>query len=245
MVPLLSACGNGRNDDLDDRLGVAVPRARIVHAATGAPAVTLYRNESKEKDATNIDYKFASQYYDVSSGFNAFSLRAASNDIELSKVSLNASRGHKYTVVTLLSSSLLELVTIDDPYNKSLVSDNARIRVMNAAVNTQNIDVYLTATAIDLNVAAPIFSAITYKNANPPTGANSIDFEAGNYVLRVTASGSKSPIFTSTISLAKNVDWLILAIPDKISSALSPNDVRVLLVRSDDTSDATDEITSQ
>lgn len=242
LAPLLAACGNGNNDDFDDRVGVAAPRVRFVHVATGGPAVTLHRNENREKDATNIEYKFATQYYDVGTGFNAFSLRTASNDTEISKASLNASRGHKYTVLALLSSSLLELATIDDPYNKSLVSDNARIRFLNTAVNAQNVDVYLTAGTTDLNSVTPILSGISYKAANPPSGANSIDLEAGTYQIRVTAAGTKSPIFSSIVTLAKNVDWLLIALPEKPSSILIPNDIRVLLVRSDDTPDATDEM---
>lgn len=116
---LLAACGNGNNDDLDDRLGAAEPRARFVHAATGGPAVTLYRDGNPEKDASNVD-----------------------------------------------------LLTVDDPYNKSLVNDNARVRVINAAVNAPGIDVYLTPTGVDFNVVAPTMSSIGYKGVNPPTGAN-------------------------------------------------------------------------
>ncbi len=241
---LLGACGNGNNDDLDDRTGLAAPRARFVHAATGGPAVTLYRNGNPEKDAGNVDYKFASQYYDVSTGQNNFALRAGTNGIELGTINVNATRGHKYTVVALLTSSVVDLITVDDPYNKSLVNDNARVRVINAAVNAQNIDIYLTPSGVNFNAVVPTMSSVGYKGVNPPTGANSIEVEAGAYQLRVTAAGSKTAIFSSVVALAKNVDWLVVLIPDKVSSILDPNNIRALVVRSDDTSDATDELTT-
>ena len=39
----LAACG-GSDDNLDDRLGVADPKLRMVHAVPGAPVVTLVRD---------------------------------------------------------------------------------------------------------------------------------------------------------------------------------------------------------
>ena len=63
-VPLaaLTACGGG---DTADRFDVADPAVRFVHAAPTAPAVTLYRASAAQPDATNVSYRFASNYFDV------------------------------------------------------------------------------------------------------------------------------------------------------------------------------------
>ena len=52
---------------------------------------------------------------------------------------------------------------IDDPYNKGLSSNTARVRVVNASVNAANVDVYLTAPSVDLATVGPNFSAVPFK----------------------------------------------------------------------------------
>ena len=42
-VLLVAACGGG-DDSLDDRIGVADPKVRMVHAVPLAPSVSLFRN---------------------------------------------------------------------------------------------------------------------------------------------------------------------------------------------------------
>src|SRR6218665_1025415 len=79
LAPLafLAACGGG-DDSLDDRLDIADPKVRLVHAATLSPAVTLYRNDVAQADATNISYTGASKYFDVSTGSAAWRVGTAS-----------------------------------------------------------------------------------------------------------------------------------------------------------------------
>ena len=42
----VAACGGG-DDNLDDRLDIADPKVRLVHAVPGAPNVALYRDNSR------------------------------------------------------------------------------------------------------------------------------------------------------------------------------------------------------
>jgi hypothetical protein len=240
-IGLLAACGGSDDDSFDDRADVADPKVRFVHAVPGAPNVTLQRNGSNESDATDMAYKSASQYYDVSTEDYTYSLRTATGNVELDRVSFNADRGNKYTLVALPTDSGAELVNIRDPYNKSVTSDDARLRVLNAAVNAQPFDVYVTADDADLTAATPRLVDLGFKEVQPSSGDDSIDLERGTYRLRLTPTGSKSVIFNAVVAVPEDGDWLLVVLPEDAT----PNKVRVLLVRSDDSDDATDEIVSE
>ena len=238
---LLAACGGGNDDSLDDRADVADPKIRFVHAVPGGPNVTLQRNGTNEPGVANLAYKSATQYYDVGTGTYVFTLRSTTGSAELVSANLTAERGNKYTLVALPALSGVELLSIRDPYNKSLVSDDARLRVVNAAANAQPFDVYVTAAAADLATVTPQLSNIAFKQVRPGDGADSIDIERGVYRIRLTAAGAKTAFFNATVNVPTDGDWLMVVLPE----AAAANSVRVLLVRSDDSDDATDEIVNQ
>lgn len=240
---LLAACGGG-DDNFNDRTGLSQPKVRFVHALPGGPAVTLWRDGVADPAATNVEYKYGSQYYDIGTANTSFSLRVAATNTEVTTAGFDPSRGHKYTLVALPAASGAQLLVIDDPYNKSLISDVARLRVLNAAVNAQTFDVYLTASGADLSVATPNLTAVAYKQVAPDSGSESLEVNGDTYRLRITPEGSKTVIFDVTVAVPKNGDWLLVVLPDD-DAPLTPNAVRVLLVRADDSSDATDELLNQ
>ena len=244
-VALLSSCGRGNDDNFDDRVNLAEPKVRFIHAIPAGPALSLFRNGVVEPGATNVDYKFGSQYFGVNKGPTALSTHTVSIDREVANTTIDAQRGRKYTVAALPASSGVELMTIDDPYSKSLSSDNARVRVLNAAPNAGKIDVYLTGTSVDLSAATPIVAAVGYKEASPASGSNSVELEGNTYLLRDTSAGTKSAAFTATLSVPKNGDWLLVILAESGAAIVRPNAIRVLLVRADDSAKATDEIESQ
>jgi Domain of unknown function (DUF4397) len=238
---VLAACGGSDDDDFDDRANVADPKVRFVHAVPGGPNVTLRRNGSDESSATDMSYKSASQYYDVGTDNYTFTLITRPGDVELSSTALGTERANKYTVVALPDDSGVELLSIRDPYNKGLTSKDARVRVLNAAINAQTFDVYLTPAGADLTSLQPNLASIGYKQAAPASGADSVEVPAATYQLRLTAAGSKTPFFSASVTAPENGDWLLIALPNELGT----NAVRLLLVRSDDSADATDEIVSE
>jgi Domain of unknown function (DUF4397) len=240
-IGFLAACGGSDDDSFDDRADIADPKVRFVHAVPSGPNLTLQRNGVPESGATDVGYKYASQYYDVSTEDYTFSLRTASGDVELDSLQFNADRGNKFTLVALPTDSGAELLAIRDPYNKSVTSNDARLRVLNAAVNAQSFDVYLTQVDADIAAATPQLGEISYKEVQPESGDDSIEVEQGSYRLRLTPAGSKTVIFNATVSVPEDADWLLVVLPEDAT----PNNVRVLLVRSDDSDDATDEIVTE
>ncbi|KNZ31883.1 MAG: lipoprotein [Methylibium sp. NZG] len=231
-VLVLTACGGG-DDSLDDRLDLADPKVRLVHAAPLAPNVTLFRNDlTIAADVTNVPYKGASRYFDVATSTERWDVRTATTPaLNVGSSTFDARRGTRYTLVALPdANSITEVALISDPYNKGITSDNARVRVYNASANAGGVDVYLTAPATDIATVAPNFGNVGYKQAVPASGNDSLEVEGGSYRVRMTTAGTKNVIFNATVELAKNADWLLTSVP----GSLTPNDVRVLVVKSDE-----------
>lgn len=233
LVPalFLAACGGGNDDDLDDRLDLADPKVRLLHAVPLAPDVSLYRNDAAVGGATDLAYKEATTYFDVSTATQKWDVRTTGTpELTVGSVTFDARRGTKYTLVAVPDAgSVTDVALIADPYNKSIASDNARVRVFNAAFNTGSLDVYLTAPGADLATATPNFAAVGYKAAQPLSGSDSIQLEGSNYQLRMTTAGTKTVVFDAQVSLARNADWLIVPVP----ASVTLNDTKVLVVQTD------------
>ncbi len=241
---VLTACGGG-DDGIDDRIGLSKPTIRVIHAITGGPNVDVLQNGVKTS-FVNKPYKFVSTYFNVEIGNQLISFNTAGTQTELARATLVAATGHKYTVVALPGASAAEALTIDDPFEKGLLSNKARVRSLNASFNAQNVDVYITMPAIDLNSVTPTFGAVGYKQASPASGKDSLDLDGGTYRLRITTAGTKTVIFDSgALTLANNADWLITTIPVDGIGGLTPNKIKVLVARGDDESQAGLELVTQ
>ena len=231
-VFLMAACGGG-DDSLDDRLGVADPKVRLVHAVPLAPNVSLFReNVAQAGDVTNMPYKGASKYFDVSTGTAKWDVFTATTPaVSVGSVSFDAQRGKKFTLMAVPNAgSVTEVAFIVDPYTKSVVSDNARVRAFNASANAQSVDVYLTPPTADLNAVLPTFATVGYKQAVPASFSDSLQLEGSTYRIRITTAGTKTVIFNATVVLENNADWLLTTVP----GSATPNDVKVLLIKSDE-----------
>lgn len=241
---VLTACGGG-DDGIDDRIGLSKPSIRAVHAITGGPNVDVLQN-GVLTSFVNKPYKFVSTYFNVQTGNQLISFNTAGTQTELGRATVIAATGHKYTVVALPGATAAETLTIDDPFEKGLLSNKARVRTLNASFNAQSVDFYLTTPAVDLNSVSPNFGAVAYKQASPASGKDSVDVDGGTYRLRITTAGTKTVIFDSgALTLANNADWLISTIPVDGIGGLAPNKIKVLVARGDDESQAGLELVTQ
>jgi hypothetical protein len=231
LIPaLLAACG-GSDDSFDDRADIADPKVRLVHAIPAAPDVSLFRdNEAQGAEVTDLPYKGASNYFDTERGDHVWDVRTATTPaVTVGSQTFNTGTGNRYTLIAVPGAgSATGVVLIADPYNKSVVSDDARVRVFHAAGNTGRVDVYITAPTVNIANVAPNLSA-GYQEAAPPSGADSIDLESGSYTLRLTAAGTKTVLFTAPVTIPEDADWLLVPVPDSVT----PGDMTVLVVQSD------------
>jgi hypothetical protein len=241
---LVAACGGG---DTEDRLNVRDPVVRFLNAAPAAGNLTLFRNEEVQGDTTNSAYKAVSRYFDVSSSVATWSVRSsATSTTPLASVEVNPARGHRYTFVGLQGTtpSTVDLVGIDDPYNKGLTSDRGRVRALHAVPGGGAVDVYLMQPAQDLAATAPTFGGLGYKTALPASGEDSAEVPGGSYRLVLTAAGTKTVLFNApVVSIANNADWLLVAIPGPSGT---PTGMRVLVAQGNDVENGTtQELVSQ
>lgn len=242
---VLAACGGGGDDGIDDRIGVSKPSVRVIHAVTNGPNVDVLQNGAKTS-LLNIPYKTVSGYFNVEEGNNQFAFNLANTSTQIGATTVNTHTGHKYTVVALPGTTQADVLQIDDPYGKGLLDTSARIRGLNASINAQNVDMYLTTPAQDINVVSPTIAAVGYKSAVPASGQDSIYVDGGTYRLRVTTAGTKTVIFDSgALTVAKNDDWLITTIPADGFGAVVPNRIKVLVAQSSTSNTTAQELVSQ
>ena len=226
-LPLLglAACGGG---DTEDRLDVADPVVRFVHASPGAPSLTLYRGAVAQSDATNVPYQFASNYFDVDMGLSDWPVKTAAGAVTIGTVSIDTVRGDKYTIVALpTSATTSDAYLITDPYNKSVGSNNARLRLMNASFNAANVDLYINPVGTNINAAGinPNIGATAFKTAGPATGGDSVEIGGGAYQVTITTAGTKTVLFKGQLSFPDNADLLLLSVPDSVV----PGAIKVLV----------------
>jgi len=216
-VLALAACGGS---DTEDRLDVADPAVRFVHASPIAPNLTLYRATVAQPDATDVAYKFASNYFDVDMGISDWPVKTATGALTIGTVSIDPVRGTKYTIVALPASSTdSSTYLIVDPYNKPLGSSSTHLRVMNASFNASNIDLYMTAVGADISGAGtnPLIAATAYKTSGPASGSDSVDIPGGTWQVTVTTAGTKTILFKGQVSFDANQDVLLLTVPDTVT----------------------------
>jgi hypothetical protein len=213
-MPLLAlaACGGG---DTEDRLDLADPAVRFVQASPIAPNVTLFSGTTAQPDATDAPYKFASDYFDIGTAMAAWSVKTTVGSASLGSVTIDPQRGSKYTIVSLATSGADNTVAlIVDPYNKPLTSDSTRLRVMHAAFNAGNVDLYLLPAGASVATSDPLIANVAFDTAGPASGSDSVSVAAGGYQLAITTAGSKTVLFSGTLSFGNNQDVLLLTVPD-------------------------------
>jgi hypothetical protein len=243
---VLTACGGGDDDGIDDRLSISKPTVRVVHAIPAGPNVDVYQNGGRTS-ILNVPYKFVSKYFDVDSDNDqTFALNVAGTTTELARTTFNGEHGHKYTVVALPGEARADILLIDDPYGKGVFSDKARVRGLNASFNAPNVDIYVTSANANLAQVTPTFANVGYKNAVPASGSDSIDLNGGDYVIRVTAAGTKTEIFNSgPVNIGNNADWLITTIPTDGIGAAVPGNIKVLVAKANDDAQTATELLDQ
>jgi hypothetical protein len=215
-LPLLALAGCG-GGDTEDRLDLADPTVRFVQASPIAPHLTLFKGTLAQSDATDVGYKFASDYFDIGADKADWSVKTTVGSANLGSVTIDPLRGTKYTIVALASSDTDNSVyLIVDPFNKPLTSDSTRLRVMNASFNAANIDLYLQPVGASIATVAPLIAGTAFKTSGPASGDDSVSVAAGDYQVTITPAGSKTVLFRGPLSFGANKDVLLLTVPDSL-----------------------------
>jgi hypothetical protein len=239
---ILSACGGG---DLRDTLNLSEPQARFVHAAPSGPVLTLSRNDVPFQDAAGVSYRASTRLHKVDRGSAPWRLRQANNQAELARVEVDASRGNHYALVAIDAMSGTDLMVVRDPYNVSPppVPDVVRLRFVHGAPRVGDLDVYLTSSDADLRFTSPVLRDLNYRNAQPRSGENALEYFSRRYRLRLTEAGSRTVVFDADVDLPSKGDWILVAVPG--SSGSRSLNVLVARINRNDDVDPTLELTSR
>lgn len=247
VASVLSACGGG-GSDVGKELGLTNPEIHFIHAIPSGPAVDFLVNGTAPSGQTNISYKGVTNLTNINTGSTTVAYSATGTTTALASGNFpDVAKGHEYTVLALPSLTGSDIGLIDDPFDKGLLSNSARLRGFNASANATNLDLYLvTSGNTDITNATPTMSSVAFKSAVPASGQDSIYVSGGDYVLVATVAGSKTPIFQSpAFSLSNNADWLVTSVP--IGGALSqllPGQIHLLVAQNGNTTTPSIELTN-
>jgi hypothetical protein len=238
VASVLSACGGG-SDDVGKELGLTNPEIHFVHAIPSGPAVDFLVNGTAPSGQTNISYKGVTNLTNINTGNTTVAYSATGTTTAIASGNFpDVAKGHEYTVLALPGTAGSDIGLIDDPFDKGLLSNSARLRGFNASANATSLDLYLVpATNTAITNVSPTMPAVTFKNAVPASGQDSIYVSGGQYVLIATAAGSKTPIFQSAaFTLSNNADWLVTTVPfGGALSQLAPGQIHMLIVQNGNT----------
>lgn len=242
---VLAGCGGG-DDDIGQIIGTSSPQYRTIHANPFIANVDFGVNGSVK--IANVGFKNVSNYFGIDATPTTATVSNTGSATPLASANFSPANGHRYTALAVVGAngSATSLSLIDDPYNKSILSDKARVRTFNASYNAPNVDVYVTAPNADISTVAPTMSGAAYGAASPVSTQDSIYVDGGTYQVRVTTAGTKTVIFTSQpFGLANNADWLITTLPAGGVGAVTPNAIRVLVAQANGASQTASELPTQ
>ena len=209
----LVACGGSSNDS-------HAPQLRAVHLSPDAPAVDISVNGNVALE--DVTYRQASGFLRVDEGDTNIKVLVANTDTAVIDVNLNLLTDTKYTVIAADNVANIGPIVIEDNIDAPS-SGNAAIRVVHGAPSAPTVDVYVSAPGDD-------FAGLTPTLANVPFQVVSDELEvpAGDYRVRITATGSTDIIYDSgTISLADGVEYIAIA-ADNIGGGVAPIGLTIL-----------------
>jgi len=236
VASILSACGG--SDDVGKELGLTQAQVHFIHAIPSGPNVDFYDNGKVLQG--NLAYKAVTNFANIDTGQHNFSYAAVNTTTQLATDTTvgNAAKGHEYTVIALPEAGLApSIAVIDDPFDKGLLSNSARVRAFNASTNAPNLDLYLVAPGTDITAVSPTMAGVAFKNAVPASTQDSLYVSGGTYQLIATLPGSKTPVYKSaSFNLGNNADWLVTTLPSgNAVSQLVPGKIRVLVAQGGNT----------
>ncbi|PMS20457.1 histidine kinase [Trinickia dabaoshanensis] len=250
VAAVLAACGGG-SSDVGKEVGLQNPEIHFVNAVplapdgSSAPNLDLFVNGSTLSGQTNVPYKGVTNFANIGTGSTqvGYGLTGTSPSAALASGTFpNVANGHEYTVIALPSitaSNGYGIGLIDDPFDKGLLSNDARLRSFNASPNAADVDVYIVPPGTtSVSGYSPTMAGVSYGNAVPASGQDSLYVSGGTYMAIVTAAGTTTPIYESAqFSLANNADWLISTVPaGGVASTLQPGQIHLLVAQGGNTS---------
>jgi len=175
---LLAACGGGTDE--------TKAHVRLVNASGGYSALSLTIDDTAV--ASSVAYGATASYGDVDKGATDAELSQPGGATSLVGSTVALGKNKYFTMLAYGKSGSAAMQLIDDNQDTP-ASGKTLVRVINAAPDAGNLDVYLTSSATALADATAFQSAAAYGTLN-----GFVTTTSGTWRLRVTAAGSKSDL---------------------------------------------------
>lgn len=228
MAGVLSACG-GDDDDDNNPPEVSMGSVRVVHASADAPPVNIKLNGAVA--IQGLDYAKSSGYADLVEGDYDIAVEGilpGDSTVEVISVEdFEVSEGSMTTILAINSVAEISPYVIDDSMTTMPAADEVALRVLHAAPDVPEVDVYLTAPDASLESASPAFSFGFGEDVDAGAVAG------GDYQIRVTLAGTKTVAYDSgSVDLSGFVgeSLIIAAIPVTNATQLDASPVQLLVV---------------
>jgi len=183
----LAGCGGGGDSSSSASLRVA--NATLTH-----PSLDLYLNGGASVAATVTDT--VSEYASPSSGSITVQLNDTGSGTSLINSIRTLSGGQHYTLVAYESGGSVKTVVLSE--DTAAPASGATLRIVDAAIESGKIDVYITTNACtNLSALSP---ALSFGTLTAPTPL-SVNQGAGTYNVCVTGSGNKADLRLSMSSI--------------------------------------------
>lgn len=184
---IVVACGGGEDG--------SKAQVRLINASIDHSALDLFDGEAVRLRA-GIGFGGDASYAEVAPADADFDITLAGNSTPLASSAPALTKGKRYSLVAYAASGALTTALIDDNADEA-DSGKVSLRVLNAAPDAGDLDVYLTAGDVALVDAQPL-----HAGAQAGTSTALATVAAANWRLRVTAAGDRADLRLDLPALA-------------------------------------------
>ena len=178
VASVLTACG-GSGSDAAKTLGITDPEIHFENAVPGSSPYDFLVNGSAPGGQTNVAYLGVTNFTNIGTGATTVAYAATGTKTALASGSFpDVANGHEYTVIALPGLTSPGIGMIDDPFDKGLLSNDARVRAFNASANATNLDIYIvpagTNGGVNVFVSDPSQVVLDISGYFAPVGTSSV-----------------------------------------------------------------------
>lgn len=172
-------------------------RVRAVHASFDAPAVNVQLDGLNA--FTNLVFGHATDYASVPAGERNLKVNVASSGATAISANLVLNRDTDYTVLAVGPVASIEALVLNDTAdgNAAPAAGKSKLRLIHAASQAGNVDVYITAPHASIDHLSPTIAGFAFKS-----NTQYLEVGSGSYQVRITLPGQKQPVIdTGAVTL--------------------------------------------
>ena len=157
---------------------------RVINTSPDAPSVDVV--VSGDVIGTGILYTQSTGYTEVDKEPDNLTVKMTNSQTVILDSGLSTDEQQGYSIFVMgRAAGLVAVQFLDDLQNPPV--GNAKLRIVQAAASTSNVDVYVTAPGANLATATPTATNLSFKSAT-----QYFQVPTGTYEIRITTAGTKT-----------------------------------------------------